>query len=334
MDNRNLIKNTLLHIKSEKVPFNFFFTPSSLEKTEKYYGSPIDEVLNFPLRIVSLNSFKPLYALPTEYGKYTRDEFGVLWSTGFNDRGIPIGPCITEPDLKKYIFSDPKASYRYKDIESWLKNKSDCYKLINLGALWERATFMRGLENILMDLYLNPIFVHELMQGITDYNIETLEILFKNFKFDGIMLSDDYGTQKGMIMSPDMWRKFIKKYLAQITTLTKKYELVFFLHSCGHIMPIIEDLIEVGVDILHPIQPEAMDIFMLKRNYGSNISFCGGVGTQRLLPYGKPEDVRANVKMLKEVMGKNGGYILDTGIQINPDIPIENIIALIDEARS
>ena len=198
----------------------------------------------------------------------------------------------------------------------------------------ERATFMRGLENILMDLYLNPTFVHELMQGITDYNLETLEILFRNFKFDGILLSDDYGTEKGMIMSPEMWRKFIKKYLAQITTLTKKYELVIFLHSCGHIMPIIKDLIELGVDILHPIQPETMDIFMLKRNYGSNITFCGGVSTQRLLPYGKPEDVRANVKMLKEVMGKNGGYILDTGIQINPDIPIENIIALIDEARS
>jgi len=334
MNNRDLIKNTLSHIQCEKIPFNIFFTPSALEKAEKYYGSPLDEVLNFPLRIGGLNSFKPTFAVPTEYGKYTRDEFGVLWSTGFDDRGIPIGPCIIEPDIKKYIFPDPKSPYRYKDIESWLKNKNDSYRLITVGDLWERATFMRGFEDILMDLYLNPKFVYELMQGIMDYNLATMEFLSRNFNIDGIVLSDDYGTQKAMIVSPETWRKFIKIYLFQILKQAKKYGWIIFLHSCGYIEPIIKDLIEMEVDILHPIQPETMDIFKLKRNYGSDITFCGGLSTQRLLPYGKPHEIKESVKMLKEVMGKNGGYILDTGIQIIPDVPIENIVAFIDEVKN
>ena len=334
INNRDLIKNTLSHIESERVPFNFFFTPFSLEKAEKHYGSPLDEILNFPIRVGGLNSPKPTFALPTEFGKSARDEFGVLWSTGFNDRGIPFSPCITEPNIKKYIFPDPLAPYRFKDIKTWLENKKDCYTFMTIGDLWERATFLRGLEDILSDLHTEPGFVHELMQGVNEYNLTTMKFIHDNFKFDGIVLSDDYGSQKSMLFSPKDWRKFIKPYLSKMISVAKQYNWIMFLHSCGYIKPIIKDLIEIGVDILHPAQPETMDIFELKKEFGKDITFCGGVSTQQLLPFGEPEEIRKEVRLLKDTMGKKGGYILDTGIQIIADVPLKNIIALIDEARA
>jgi len=304
-----------------------------LEKAEKYYGSPLEEALNFPLRVTGLNSPKPTFANPSEFGKLVKDEFGVTWSTGFNDRGIPVGPCISEPDMRKYLFPDPLAPYRFKDIKSWLENKSDCFSFITVGDLWERATFIRGLENILLDLYANPKFVQELMDKITDYNLSTMQFLYDNFKFDGIVLSDDYGSQKAMLLSPESWRKFIKPYLFRLVSAAKKYRWVMFLHSCGYIIPIIKDLIEAGIDILHPVQPETMNIFLLKKEFGKDITFCGGVSTQKILPFGTPEGIRAEVKLLKDIIGKNGGYILDTGIQIISDVSLTNIIALLDETK-
>jgi hypothetical protein len=101
-ENCKWIKDTISHIETEKIPYNFFFTPLALKKAESYYGSPIDEKLDYPIRIGGLKSIKPVYAEPFIYGKYTRDEFGVLWTTGVIDRGVPIGPCIVGQDLEKY----------------------------------------------------------------------------------------------------------------------------------------------------------------------------------------------------------------------------------------
>jgi uroporphyrinogen decarboxylase len=106
-----------------------------------------------------------------------------------------------------------------------------------------------------------------------------------------------------------------------------------FHHSCGDILPIIGDLVDIGLDILHPVQPEAMDLAVLKREFGPDLTFCGGVSTQDLLINGTPEHVRAEVRRLKREMGKGGGYILEPGITLQADVPVDNMVALIDEAR-
>lgn len=109
--------------------------------------------------------------------------------------------------------------------------------------------------------------------------------------------------------------------------------LNFPIRSCGSFWPIIPDMIDIGLDILHPIQPEAMDILKLKREFGADITFCGGIPTQYLLNDGTPEEVRSEVRRLKREMGKGGGYILEPGITLQADIPFENVLALIEEAR-
>ena len=119
----------------------------------------------------------------------------------------------------------------------------------------------------------------------------------------------------------------------RIYELAKNHGLAVFHHSCGNILPIIGDMIDMGLDILHPIQPEAMEILLLKKEFGRHLTFCGGIPTQNLLVSGSPSQVRSEVKRLKREMAKGGGYILEPGITIQADVPKENLIAMIDEAR-
>ena len=331
--NKDWVFETLAHRESRAVPFFFDFTPMAREKVERHYGSPIEEVLNYPIRMGSYNSIKPLYAFPEKFGDKARDEWGVEWSTSKIDRGSPIHPCLPEADLSSYTFPDFSVSYRFEDLGEWCENNKEHFTVVWVGDFWERATFMRGMENILMDLVLNPGFVEGLLQGIADYIIGTMEIMFDRFEFDCIALSDDYGTQKSLLMSPADWRRFIKPHLSKIYGLAKKHGRKILHHSDGNIYTVIQDMVDMGLDILHPVQPETMDISKVKSEFGRDLTFFGGMRSQDLLPLGTPEEIREEVRKLKRIMGANGGYIVSNGITLQADVPMENLIALIDEAR-
>ena len=317
------------------MPYNFMFSPPARACLEAHYGTgDLEAAIGLPMRINGTRSIKPLYAPPAEFGPRVTDEFGVAWSTSDMDRGSPIGPCLSEADLSGYRFPDPTAAYRFEHLADWTAANAGHYSFVVVGDLWERATFMRGMEAILLDLSLHPRFVEELLRGLADYILQTMEILLARFAFDGVMLSDDYGTQRGMIMSPAHWRRFVKPLLAKIYSLAKRHGRTVLHHSCGSIVPIIGDLVDIGLDILHPIQPEAMDVFGLKRQFGAHLTLCGGIRTQDLLPHGTPQQVRDEVKRLKETMGKGGGYILEPGITLQADVPLANLLAMIEEARA
>ena len=330
--NRRWIELTLSHRETKSIPYNFGFTPPARRLLEKHYGrADLEDALDLPIRFANPKSIKPLYASPTQHGETITDEFGVTWTTSHVDRGAPTGPCLPEPDLTRYEFPDPAAPYRYEDLGDWCQSNREHYTLIWVGDLWERATFVRGMENILLDLVLHPRFVEELLRGIADYNLRTMEILFERFSFDGIAVSDDYGDQKSMLMSPRHWRRFLKPLLAEIYAFAKSRSRTVLHHSCGNIHPIVADMVELGLDVLHPVQPEAMDIVRLKREYGHYLTLWGGLRTQDLLPRGTPEEVRTEVRRLKREMGVGGGYILAPGITIQADVPLRNLVAMIDE---
>ncbi len=334
LPNKNWILHTIGHRETGGVPYNFMFSPPIQELLEKHYGTlEIEEKLNFPIRMTAPDSIKPLYAHPDEYGPTITDEFGVVWSTSDIDRGAPIGPPLHEPDLSLYTFPDAAEAYRFEGIAQWCRNNNEHFTVIWVGDLWERATFMRGMEHLLLDVSQNPGFVESLLWGITEYILKTMEILFENFEFDAIAVSDDYGTQNGLILSPANWKRMIKPGLEEIYSLAKKKGYLVFHHSCGNITEVIPDMIDIGLDILHPIQPEAMDILSLKKEFGKDLTFCGGLNTQQLLPFGKPTEIRDTVKRLKDEMGKDGGYVLEPGITIQADVPLQNVVAMIEEAQ-
>ena len=334
MNDREWILSTIERRPTPAVPYNFMFSPRPRAAMEAHYQTKdVDGALRLPIRMSGPSSIKPLYASPAKYGPTLRDEFGVVWTTNEIDRGCPIGPCLKEPDLGGYRFPDLAAPYRFERLAEWTAANREHFTFLWVGDLWERATFMRGMEDLLLDLALNEAFVEKLLRGLADHILGTMQILFERFEFDGIALSDDYGTQHGMIMSPEMWRRLVKPLVAEIYTLARKHGRKTFHHSCGNVRPIVGDLIDIGLDVLHPIQPEAMDILELKREFGRRLTFCGGLGTQELLPHGTPEQVRQEVRRLKEQMGAGGGYILEPGITIQADVPMANLIAMIEEAQ-
>ena len=333
-DNRAWIEAALAHREPHRVPYNFTFSPPARLLLEGFYGTgQIEEALNFPIRTAAPTSKKPLYAAPHEFGPTVTDEFGVVWSTSDIDRGSPIGPCLGEADLSSYRWPDPLVPGRFDGLPEWCERLAGNFRLIWVGDLWERATFMRGMEHLLLDLATNPSFVDALLDGLERYILRTMEVLIDACRFECIAISDDYGTQKGPLMSPAHWRRFVKPRLAAIYSLAKAHGLAVMHHSCGNILPIIPDMIDLGLDILHPVQPEAMDVRLLKREFGKSITLCGGVGTQQLLPHGTPDDVKAEIHKLKRDLGGGGGYILEPGITLQADVPLANMVAMIEAAR-
>ncbi len=333
MTDHDWIQHTLAHRESDTVPYNFMFSPPAERLAREHYGCDLEESLSLPIRMTGPKSIKPLYADPDEYGDTITDEFGVVWSTSKIDRGSPVGRCLLEPDLSHYTFPIPTEAYRFGDIGDWCAKQKGHYRVIWVGDLWERATFMRGMEQLLLDVAMRPTFVEALLDKLTEYILDTLRILIATSDFECIAVSDDYGTQHGMIISPAHWRKLVKPCISKIYELAKKHGLAVFHHSCGNILPIIGDMIDLGLDILHPIQPEAMDIMYLKKEFGKHLTFWGGISTQDLLVSGTPNQVRSEVRRLKREMAKGGGYILEPGVPIQTDVPKEHIIAMIEEAR-
>jgi uroporphyrinogen decarboxylase len=311
------------------------FSPPAQAALQRHLGAvDLEEALAFPIRMSAPNTIKPLYADPQVFGDTLRDEYGVVWTTSRIDRGAPVGPCLGKPDLGGYRFPDPSEEYRFAGLGDWCRRNREHYTILWVGDLWERATFMRGMQELLLDVALHPRFVRRLLEGIAGYILETMRILFARFDFDGIAVSDDYGTQGGMIMAPRDWGSLVKPWLAEIYGLAHNHGRTVFHHSCGNILPVIPDLIGIGLDILHPIQPEAMDVLALKREFGRDLTFCGGLGTQRLLPRGGPEEIRREVRRLKTELGRGGGYILEPGITVQADVPLDNMVAMIEEARA
>jgi len=332
--NKEWIKQTIAHKQTPTVPYNFMFSPPAEKVLTRYYGcSDLEQQLNLPIRMNAPRSIKPLYASPDKFGTTITDEFGVTWTTSDLDRGAPVGQSLVEPDLSGYKMPNPEAPFRFDGIEQWCEDNKEHFTAIWVGDLWERATFMRGMENLLLDMAVKPKFVEELLRSLTDYILQTMQILFDRYSFDAVALSDDYGTQNGLLISPADWCRIIKPCVGDIYSFAKKNSRFVFHHSCGNVRSIIGEMIDIGLDILHPIQPEVMDIFELKREFGRDLTFCGGLGTQRLLPYGSCGQIREEIRKLKEQMGVGGGYILEPGITIQADVPLENMLAMIEEAQ-
>ncbi len=329
MTARETVWRAVRHEETPTVPYNLMLSPPAEEKLQAHFGvQDLFGRLNLHLFLYACRG-KPLYARPADHGPTIRDEFGVVWSTSDIDRGYPVSHPLTEPTLAGYDFPDPHAVARWEGVAATAGRYPDRFRLAVIGDLWERAHFLRGLDALLLDLHESPAFVHELMAALRDYNLATLEGMVP-FEPDGVFISDDYGFQDRMMMRPQDWREFVAPYLGPLLARARSHGFVTMLHTCGHVTPIIPDLIALGLDILHPIQPEAMDIFELKREYGRDITFCGGISTQRLLPFGTPAQVRQEVGDTIAQMSRGGGYIAEPGITVQADVPTENLVALVE----
>jgi len=203
-----------------------------------------------------------------------------------------------------------------------------------IGRMFEAAWPIRGYENFLADMAAEPEIAEYFLDNELRWNLWLTQQAV-TAGVDMIITGDDVGSQKGLTMSPETWRALIKPRWKAIYALAKSInpKVTIWYHSCGNILPIIPDLIEIGLDILNPIQPECMDIDWIWREYHRDLSFDGGLGTQQLMPHGTPAQVRDEVRRLMDQFGANGGYILSPAHVLEPEVPLDNILAAMETAR-
>jgi uroporphyrinogen decarboxylase len=330
MTKRDVVKMVLEHKKPPYVPWHFGFTVEAKQKLANHFQSE-------DIMAITDNH---LLVLGDEIGYFEdmgndrfRDVFGVIWDRSIDkDIGNVEGQILPHPTLDGYHFPDPLAERYFVNIPFLLERYPDRFRLFEIGfSLYERAWTLRGMEALLMDFVVNPDFVHELMDAICEYNITQIRRALE-FDIDGVKLGDDWGQQRGLIMGQECWNEFIRPYLARIFKVVKEAGKYAFIHSCGDVDELFDPLIEIGLDNFNPFQPEVMDVFALLPAYRGRLSFHGGLSTQRVLPYGSVESVREESGRLLD-MGREGGYIFAPSHDVEGDVPIENILAFMDQAK-
>jgi uroporphyrinogen decarboxylase len=200
---------------------------------------------------------------------------------------------------------------------------------------FEHAIWMRGYENFLCDFYTDPSLAEAILEKTTQGGIELFDALLTEIGdyIDIVSHGDDMGMQDRSLFSPDIYDKFIKKcHKKQIDFIKTKTKAKVFFHSCGSIFELIPGLIEAGVDILNPIQTSAsnMEPERLKKSFGSELTFWGGIDTQKLLESGEKQEVRDEIKRLIDVLGKNGGYVLAPSHNLQKSVPAQRIQLLLE----
>jgi len=212
-----------------------------------------------------------------------------------------------------------------------------CLMVAN-GNIFETAWYMRGFEQMFMDFVLKPELAHGIIKRVTDFYVEHFKKMLAAAKgnVDLAFTADDIGSQRGLLISLEMWEEFIKPYHIRLNKAIHEFGVKVIYHTDGAVMEGVEGLIDMGIDVLQALQfsADGMDPIALKRKYGDRLCFEGGVSVQTTLPFGSPEDVRREVEELITVLGKNGGYILGPSHAIQAGTPPENIVAMFDTASS
>jgi uroporphyrinogen decarboxylase len=237
-------------------------------------------------------------------------------------------------DLRAFPFPDPMEPSNHAELDQWVAAiHEDGFAAAGFmqQTLFELAWEMRGMEKLLLDLVTNRPLVDYLLDRITEIRSK-MAARYARAGVDLIRLGDDFGTQHSLMMSPQTFREMFKPRLKAIIDAARgeNPDVLIFFHSDGSIMPLIGDFIEMGVDVLNPVQPECVDLAVVTREYGDRLSFWGGIGIQRTMPFGTPADVKEAAKRVIHVLGEGGGLVIAPTHALQPDVPWENVVALFE----
>jgi len=335
----------------DRIPFEISwgaFTPLLMKTYRARTGSdlPPEEYFDFDTRFVLPG--------PTRL----RRDFSVFFEklageVTFDEWGVGSLPTLYEmPDYKyhplekmerveqinAFPWPDIGDDYRYAEVAQKVKTYQQrgyavCGEMYQ--TLFEIAWLMRGMQTFMTDFYLEPEIAHAICERITELRIKQAR-QFAEAGVDVIRLGDDIVTQQGRMMSSETYREFLQPHVKRIVAAAKAVnpEVVVFMHCCGCVEEVIDELIETGIDVLNPLQPECNDLQRIKQKYGDRLSFWGGIGVQSVMPHGTPEDVRRAVREAAETLGKGGGLLLAPAHILDPAVPWENVVAFIEAARS
>jgi uroporphyrinogen decarboxylase len=329
MPARERVIASLEHRQPDRTPYHITFTEPAREKMKSFYGDPdFESSLGNCLAVIRTRL--PERELAGRPGIW-EDEFGVQWDRTIDaDIGTVCNRLVTAETLKEHRFPDPRDPAHFAHFPAALQEKGQRFAIASIGfTLFERAWTLAGMEEVLIAMAADKPFAHELLDRILEFDMEVTRQALA-FDIDGMRFGDDWGHQRGLIMGPALWREFIKPRIAALYGLVKAKGKRVFIHSCGRVDELFPDLIEVGVDVFNPFQPEVMDVEEVKRRYGRELTFFGGISTQKTLPYGTVAEVKDEVRRLVDRVGHRGGYIAAPAHDVPKDAKPENIAAMIE----
>ncbi len=334
MNKRDRIIAAVNHEETDVIPWQIDLTHQALEKMLAHTGDT-EFVSHLDNHIQSVYFDGNLEELPDKPG-FFQDDFGVLWNRNGADKdiGMIVGTVLPEPEIEAIQMPKIQEARLRANYQKMADSNADFYRIGSIGfSLFERAWTLRGMENLLSDMILEPVFTDALFDAVCDFNIRVMDIALE-YPLDAFYFGDDWGQQKGLIMGPQLWRRFVKPRLARMYEHARNKGLKVFQHSCGDISDVFFDVIEIGLNVYQTFQPEIYDIAAVKKTYGKDLTFFGGISTQRLLPFATPDEVRAKTKEIMSVMRPGGGYIVSPTHAVPGDVPPENLMAMIEVVQN
>ncbi|MGE5620599.1 MAG: uroporphyrinogen decarboxylase family protein [Sphingomonadaceae bacterium] len=371
MTHRQRVLSALKHEEPDRVPIDFGGTRCSsihvagYERLKQHFGldapSAISDRMMQPVLVderilerLDVDTRALVPGAPDRGGDVEldpityRDEWGVVRSKPpgsywYDLRESPLAGEISVHDIVRYPWPDPEDPGRVRGLRERalaLRQKGDYALVLNLTiGVVHISQYLRGFQDWYVDMAADQGLAGALMDAIVETTTAMARPILREVGdlVDIVFTGDDLGSQGGPQMSPEAYRKVIKprhaRFFRQVREICPDAKIA--LHTCGSVHSLLPDLIDVGVQVLNPIQVSARDMepARLKAEFGSHLSFWGGIDSQHVLPYGTTEDVRAEVRRRVAEMGRGGGYMLAAVHNIQPDVPIENVLAMFDEAR-
>ncbi|MHB1252885.1 MAG: uroporphyrinogen decarboxylase family protein [Candidatus Humimicrobiaceae bacterium] len=345
MNSKERVLTALEHKEPDKVPKLSSFTPEFAVKLREYFK--MDKSLFNPhggtehsleIKIgndILLTAQGWANSYYQSLDKSYTDEWNIKWKlveykTAYgNGRYTEVSnhPLAEDKAIDSYMPPDPTIEDRYKPSKELIDEYGDDFAIMGVivCTIFETAWALRGLEKLMTDFVLNQDIANRILDIPFNYHLTAGKNLVK-LGVDIIWTGDDMGGQEGMLISPQLWRKYFKPRMAKLYSELKSINpnLKIAYHSDGNIYPIIDDLVEIGLDILNPVQPKSMDPYYLKKRYGKNLSLWGTVDIQETLPFGTTQDVKNEVKERIKNLAPGGGFIISPTHHVQIDTPLEN----------
>jgi len=353
MDSRERVKKCLRHQQPDRVPIDFWASKEIKAKLMRYYDvtclEPVLQRFGVDFRYIE----GPAYVGPplaVNADGSSADHFGVprrLMHYGEGENygtynevsSYPLAQAQSVDEIESYPKWPKPDWFDYNTVREQARRARATGKVVifmgdrlNRCAQLKPAMYLRGVEQILVDLYINPEIAAAIFRRLADFYSEyarrTLEAAEGNV--DILFTGDDFGMQQNTLLPPSKWREFLRDGFKRYIDIGHQSGCKVAHHTCGYVKPLIPDFIECGLDILNPLQPEVrgLDLRAIKKEFGDRISFHGGISIQRTMPYGTAEDVRDEVRQRVDALARDGGYILCTAHDIQADTPTVNIAAL------
>lgn len=344
MTARERVQTALRRREPDRVPRTASFCPSQQETFRATYGSEASPTEHFKVDIRHVgatleNPVSDFSRWITDERVERVDEWGVGWFTPpeafhFTSMVHPLRDAETEADINSYPFPECSENAASEIAPKVAKLQEAGYAVMGGaaplgGTVFWPAYKLVGMQKLLESMYTAPEMVEALLDKVTEI-VSRQAAQLAEAGVDIVHTADDLGTQRSLMISVDTYRTWFKPRMKAVVEAAKSAnpDVLVTFHSDGNVFDLIPDFIEIGIDVLNPVQPECMDVDVVKREFGNDLSFWGGVGTQTTLPFGSPEDVEQCVKDLMESLGRGGGFMIAPTHLIEPEVPWENIETL------